>query len=105
MTKAFSEEKRQEWKRLVGQWEKTDRNISGRLWCREQNINYNAFVYWNKRFSSKSVKKIDRSVFQELSNSAAPSITLEYNQIRIQLTQDFDAAILAKCLRVLKEAI
>jgi hypothetical protein len=103
MPKPFSEEKRQEWKRLVEQWEKNDRKISTARWCIEQNINYNTFLYWKERFKSGPIRKIDRSTSQELSH--APSgigVTIEYQQIRIQVAENFDAAILARCLRVLK---
>ena len=106
MPKPFPEEKRQEWKRLVEQWEKNDRNISIIRWCSEQNINYNTFLYWRERFGSKSAKPIDRSAFQELSTPInTTGITLEYNHIRIQLRENFDATTLTKCLRVLKEVV
>jgi len=106
MPKPFPEEKRQEWKRLVEQWEKNDRNISITRWCSEQKINYNTFLYWRERFGSNPVKQIDRSSFKELPNPiTAPGITLEYNRIRIQLERDFDVTTLTKCLRVLKEVV
>ena len=106
MPKPFPEEKRQEWKRLVEQWEKNDRNVSITRWCSEQNINYNTFLYWRERFGSKSAKQIDRSAFKELSTPAnITGITLEYNHIRIQLAENFDAITLTKCLRVLKEVV
>jgi len=106
MPKPYPEEKRQEWKRLVEQWEKNDRNISITCWCSEQNINYNTFLYWRERFGSKFAKQIDRSVFKELSTvTKTPGITLEYNHIRIQLAENFDTASLTKCLRVLKEIV
>ena len=106
MPKPFPEEKRQEWKRLVEQWEKNDRNISIIRWCSEQNINYSTFLYWRERFGSRSVKHIDRSAFKELSSSTTTTgITLECNQIRIQLAENFDAITLTKCLRVLKEVV
>ena len=66
MSKPFPEEKRQEWKRCIEQWEATDQKISVARWCREQNINYNTFLYWKERFGSGAVRKVDRSSFQEL---------------------------------------
>lgn len=106
MPKPFPEEKRQEWKRLVEQWEKNDRNVSIARWCSEQNVNYNTFLYWRKRFGSISIKQIDRSAFKELPNlTTTTGITLEYNHIRIQLAENFDATTLTKCLRVLKEVV
>jgi hypothetical protein len=104
MPRPFPEEKRQEWKRLVEQWEATDQKISVARWCSEQNINYNNFLYWKERFRSGSVRRVDRSSFQELTHPPTTTgIILEYNQIRIQLTENFDAATLTKCLRILKE--
>ena len=106
MPKPFPEEKRQEWKRLVEQWEKSDHNSSIARWCNEQKINYNTFLYWRERFGSKSVKQIDRSAFKELPNPiSSPGITLECGHIRIQLERDFDATTLAKCLHILKEVV
>ena len=106
MPKPYPEEKRQEWKRLVEQWEKNDRNISITCWCSEQNINYNTFLNWKERFGSKSVKQINRSAFKELPTATkTPGITLECDHIRIQLAENFDATTLMKCLRVLKEVV
>ncbi len=106
MPKPYPEEKRQEWKRLVEQWEKNDRNISIACWCNEQNVNYNTFLYWRERFGSKPAEQIDRSAFKELPlPTNTTGITLEYNRIRIQLAENFDTTTLTKCLRVLKEVV
>lgn len=106
MPKPFPEEKRQEWKRLVDQWEASDQKISIARWCAKQNINYNHFLYWKGRFRSGSIRKVDRACFQELVQSPiSKGIVLEYNQVRIQLSENFDAAILKKCLQVLKEGL
>jgi hypothetical protein len=104
MSRPFLEEKRKEWKRLVEQWEGADQKISTACWCREQNINYNTFLYWRERFRSGSIRKVERSSFQELTHSPATTgIVLECNQIRIQLAENFDATTLKKCLRILRE--
>src|ERR1700741_3008078 len=100
MPKPFLEEKRQEWKQHVEQWEAADQKISMARWCKERNINYNAFLYWKERFRSGDMRKVDRSSFQELTHSATTTgITLECNQIRIQLAENFDAATLRRCLQ------
>ena len=52
MPKPFPEEKRQEWKRLVEQWEASDQKISIARWCAQQNINYNNFYEFS---TSKSL--------------------------------------------------
>ncbi len=106
MPRPFPEEKRQEWKQLVEQWEATDQKISVTRWCSERNINYNTFLYWKERFRSGAVRKIDESSFQELSHSPVTTgIVLECNQIRIQLAENFDAPTLRKCLQILKEGV
>ena len=106
MPKPFPEEKRQEWKRLVEQWEASDQKISIARWCAKQNINYNNFLYWRERFCSNPTRKVDRACFQELVQSPlSKGIVLEYNQVRIQLSENFDAATLRKCLQVLKEGL
>jgi hypothetical protein len=106
MPKPFPEEKRQEWKRLVEQREASDQKISIARWCAEQNINYSNFLYWKERFRSPSTRKVDRACFQELVQSpASKGIVLECNQVRIQLSENFDAATLRKCLQVLKENV
>lgn len=106
MPRPFPEEKRQEWKRLVEQWEATDQQISIANWCKERNLNYNTFLYWKDRFQHRPARKVERSSFQELTHSSATTgIVLECNQIRIQLAQNFDAVTLKKCLQVLKEAV
>jgi hypothetical protein len=107
MTKAFSEEKRQEWKQLIEQWETADQKMSMARWCSDRNISYNSFLYWKEQFRSGAIRKVNRASFQELTHSQPVStgIVLECDQIRIQLAENFDAATLKKCLRVLKEAV
>ena len=106
MPKPFPKEKRQEWKRLVEQWEASDQKISIARWCAEQNISYNNFLYWRERFRSSSPRAVDRACFQELVQSpVSKGIVLECNQVRIQLSENFDAATLRKCLQILKEGL
>jgi hypothetical protein len=104
MPRPFPEAKRQEWKRLVEQWEESDQKISIVRWCAQQNINYNNFLYWRERFRLNSTRTVDRACFQELAQPTVPKgIVLECNQFRIRLAENFDAVILRKCLQVLKE--
>ncbi len=106
MPRPFPEEKRQEWKRLIEQWEATGQKISVTRWCSERNINYNTFLYWKERFRSGAIRKVDQSSFQELTHSPITTgIVLECNQIRIQLAENFDATTLKKCLQILKEGV
>ena len=100
MPRPFSEDKKQEWKRIIGQWESSTPKVSAAHFCRQQSIDYSNFLYWRQRFQETRLK---RSSFRELPcESSKASIILEHNQVRIQITEHFDPATLKKCLQVLK---
>lgn len=72
-------------------------------WCRKNEIPYNTFAYWKRRLGQQ--KEIHRESFVELeAKTASSGIELECNGVRVHLETDFDSAVLAQCLRVLKEA-
>jgi len=99
MPRPFPEEKRRMWQEKV-QTQRTS-GLSMARWCREQQVNYNSLIYWNKRFSEKS--QITRDSFQELHETKTdPGVAIECQGMKIVLLKSFDSAVLAQCLQVLK---
>lgn len=96
----FPEEKRLQWKERIRLQQESGQTIA--LWCREQQVNYDSFLYWKGRFSPASAGGVDRSSFKELLDLDKTGITIEYQQIQIHLSKNFDPSVLMKCLRVLK---
>jgi hypothetical protein len=97
----LSPEKKLEWKERIRLQNESGQSLS--KWCREQQINYDSMLYWRRQFGLVPAKIIERSSFKELPDSLDKTgITIEYQQIRIHLTKNFDPSILIKCLRMLK---
>jgi len=100
MPRPTSEEKRCEWQEKVRLQQESGQNIAH--WCRVNQVHYDSFLYWRKRFSAPPAQ-IDRSSFKELSDpSAIAGITIEYKEAKITLTKQFDSSTLTQCLQVLK---
>jgi hypothetical protein len=99
MPKPISEEKRLEWKERILSQQKSGSTIS--RWCRENQISYNSYQYWKKRFRSR--KPLRRDFFTELSD-AKSGITLQYKNIKIYLEKDFDTLSLEKCIHALRSS-
>lgn len=73
-------------------------------WCQENQVTYNAFVYWKRRFSRVAVP-LERKSFVELGESSSKSgIQLECDGIRVNLEKGFDLSTLTKCLQALRGA-
>ncbi len=100
MPRPFPEEKRRIWQEKV----QTQRisGLSMARWCREQQVNYNSFLYWDKRFPEKS--QITRDSFQELyeETKTDPGVAIECQGMKVVLLKSFDPVVLAQCLQVLK---
>lgn len=100
MQKPSLEEKKRLWQEKM-QAQRTS-GLSMARWCREQQINYNAFLYWNERLTLEK-PQITRESFQELCEiKTDPGIAIECRGMKIILSKSFDAAVLVQCLHILK---
>jgi hypothetical protein len=96
-----SQDKRLEWKEKIRLQKES--GLSAFKWCREQNIKYKTLLYWRRQLGFAANTTIERSSFTELADASdRTGITIEYQQVRIYLTKNFDPAVLTKCLRTLK---
>lgn len=93
--------KKQEWQATLEAWRASGK--SAKAWCREQNLVYTTFLGWSHRLSKKSKQRNTLS-FIELKDCPQPSagITLEYEDVLIKITSDFDQMTLARCLQALR---
>lgn len=95
-------EKRQEWTNKLEQWSSS--GLSARAWCLENNVPYHQFLYWTSIFKETSEKAHATYSFIELEETSnlSSGITLECNGILVNITPDFDSAVLSRCLQVLR---
>ena len=97
MSQRFSEKKRCEWFEKIRLQQESGQNQS--QWCREQQINYDAFLYWKKRFNPAP---LNRSAFQELTSGPETGVSIEYRGVRIHIDKCFDPTTLKSCLSALR---
>jgi hypothetical protein len=94
----FPEEKRREWEERIRLQQDSGQNMS--RWCRENQINYDSFLYWKKRFFPTTV---ERSTFLELIDSCkSTGLSIEYKGVKIAIDKHFDPMALIHCLNTLK---
>jgi hypothetical protein len=93
----------QKWDDIIAQWKASGKTASD--WCRENNIDYKAFIYRRSRLQVNNVKaqSIQRSSFVELPNnqSAKAGIEIQVCGLSLLLHKDFDPPTLMRCLQVL----
>jgi hypothetical protein len=91
----------EEWYQLIQQWLLSGK--SGAMWCRENQISYQAFGYWRKKNSSMP----DSEPFVELTDvpktDSQSGVDLFLGGVTLQLTKDFDETTLLRCLVALKK--
>lgn len=93
------------WKEKVLEWQASGKKSQD--WCSENNIPHTTFCGWRERLKKSDHDKASskaKTGFIELKNKAKDSsgIFLEYAGVKIHLSQDFDAALLKKCLSILR---
>jgi hypothetical protein len=90
---------RREWAARVQQWSSSDK--SAKAWCQENNLVYTTFLGWVHRAKDS---KVQSSLFVELKDQPQSSsgITLEYDDVRINVLPNFDPITLNRCLQVLR---
>ena len=98
MFKPLSEEKHREWEEKIRQQRESGLNVA--RWCRENQINYNGFIYWTRRYNPSPI--LNRSSFKELSeHSKKTGVSIEYRGACIRLDKQFDSSVLKQCLSIL----
>jgi len=100
MPRPFPEEKKREWQERVRIQQESGQSMSH--WCREQQVNYDSFLYWKKRFSADPFP-LNRASFQELTADQGTGISIEYRGIRLHIDKCFDPSTLRNCLLALRE--
>jgi hypothetical protein len=102
MSSIILRNKSHEWEEKIQQ--QLQSGLPATRWCQQQQIPYNAFAYWKRRFIP--ISPLKRESFIELSDRPSKNgIELEYNNIRVRLDKDFDAVTLKRCLQILKETL
>ncbi len=101
MSLPLSEQKRHEWRERIRMQKESGQSIL--YWCREQQLNYQSFLYWKKRFNS-DYAPLNRNSFQKLIDppTTDAGICIECRGGRITLTNHFHSGVFAQCIQVLK---
>ncbi len=93
--------KSRDWEQKIHKQKQSGLSVS--RWCRENQVPYNAFIYWKRRFVR--VVPLERKSFVELAeNSSKSGIQLECDGIKVIVEKGFDFSTLAKCLQALKSS-
>ena len=91
------------WELKIQEWRQS--GLSGRSWCRANNVTYSTFMAWCHRLKSSNpiTKQAPPSFIElkELPEIKSSGIYLECQGIRIHLSSSFDELVLMKCLKVL----
>ena len=97
-------EQKQEWNDRVEGWLVS--NMSAAKWCRDNELDYNKFLYWKERFSQKKEKHNNSitTAFVEIPEHKSDSagIIMEYQGLRIHLSKQFDHSTLQSLLIFLR---
>ena len=99
---------KRQWVNRIGLWKQSGK--SAKAWCRENQVVYTTFIGWRTRLEgNQNVNSPLDSLetqFVELEDEpkVSPGILLECCGVMIHLKSEFDAALLQKCLAVLRGA-
>jgi len=93
--------KSRDWEQKIQKQKQSGLSVS--RWCQENQVPYNTFVYWKRRFVR--VAPLERQSFVELAeNSSKSGIQLECDGIRVNIEKGFDSSTLARCLQALRSS-
>ena len=97
------EHRRQEWQAIIAKWQQSEKNM--KTLCRENNIVYRTFFYWKNQLLPKKIEPLQKTSFVEIIDSSPveSGVTLEYQNVTLKLSKDFDPLTLSRCIKTLKE--
>ena len=96
------EEKIAFWQEHIARWRES--GLSQVIYCRENNLNKNAFT-WRKRSLEGKVKtritKVSSKTVSEITNRQPPLELMINEKLRITVDRDFDPELLQRLLKTL----
>ena len=99
-----SPEQIQQWRERIDAWRASGQKIAE--WCRNNQISYDAFIYWRIRLLPKHDNKITKDVFVELpAEQKFSGIHIECRGLQIHLAKEFDLQTLARCIQAIGERL
>lgn len=98
MGRSCTDKQKQEWNELIQNQRRSASTVAN--WCRKNNVTVPQFYYWQRRLKENPV--LTRESFAELVDNKDPGITLEFRDVRIHLTRQFDPMTLKNCLQALQ---
>lgn len=98
MSKAFSEEQKQEWREKIEQQQASGESKA--KWCRKNNISPDSFYYWQSRLYPKN----SAVSFAEIKNVNRAEIYLECKGVKVYISdKQYDSKFLKILLQDLRE--
>jgi len=88
------------YRRQLDLWRESQK--SAKSWCQENDLSYQTFLNWKKRFETTEKPFKESAAFLELPDPQTNALELEISGIKIHLERNFDPTILANCLKVLR---
>ena len=88
------------WIEKIRQCQESGKSMA--VWCREQEIVYSTFFYWQKKLTRAPSKTASPFVEILEKNSSDTGIELRCKHVSLNLSRDFDSVTLVKCLRLLR---
>lgn len=107
MSQNYTSTTRCEWSNKVESWRQSGKSM--KAWCRENQVVYTTFLGWCNRLKPNqnvnSLPSSSKTQFVELKECLKDTsgISLECKGVVIHLTSEFNAALLKKCLAVLRD--
>jgi transposase-like protein len=86
---------------IIKEWEES--GIPMTKWCRQKEIPLTTFYGWKKRKNGQKTLRLHKKDFVNLKTELnRVEIELEYQEIKIRLSKDWDQKSLEKCLIALR---
>ena len=94
--------KEDRWIKLINEWKATDEIAS--QWCKKNKIHYPSFITWRKKLNQITSIKEEVSSFIEVVEEKKETcvIELKFQEITLQVKNDFDEALVRRCLKLIK---
>lgn len=105
MTSEYTEQKLEEWKKIIESAGSSGKTVQE--WCDENNINTRNFYYWRKKLREmESGTQFYEVPDEQLSDDhpGSPELILKYKQFSLVIPEGVDTEALEKVIKVLSHA-
>jgi hypothetical protein len=88
------------WKNHLSNWKES--GLPGTVWCHQNNLVYDRFLYWKRKFYTDLDLNLEKESFREILSVEKPSaIEILCKGFKVSVNSGFDPETLKQCLNVL----